>query len=278
MTTIDLYEGYTPQNIEGTSVSYLTYGLESDREKTACLCVPEVGISSRRCFNTLFVASPPQSLLIRNYYMILVDDTDENTIKAIVRHRNLKEVVGLGVGNGAYLLAKLASSIPLVGLILISPPCKKPSWYEYLTGSLAALRLSRSGWSRAVKDHFSGRLFSPSTRQYLGGDSDLLKSYRRDVEEMDASKVLTQLKAVLSREDIREGVRKRITCRTLLIMGSQSIYYGESMELAREMEKSRLTVFEVEKCGTWVNEERVVQMLGVLDAFLLGLRQEGYGL
>ena len=282
--SVPLREGFRRHFVEGTSIVYHTYGLDDDDDgtnpigRTPCLCVPEVGLSAVTCFHTLFVASPPDALLKNKYYMILVDDLDEATISAVVRHRGLKEVLGLAVGNGGHLLCKMASRLPLIGMVLISPSSKRASWFEYGTGSLAAMRLSRSGWTRPTLDHFAARLFSPGTRQYMGGDSSLLKALREDLREADPRKVHREYKAVLSRGRVLDGVRERVKCRVLLIVGAQSIYYGESMELAQRLDKSRLSVFEVEQVGTWVNQERVGSLLGVIDGFLVGLQQDGYGL
>ena len=98
------------------------------------------------------------------------------------------------------------------------------------------------------------------------------------MRETDPRKVHREYKAVLSRGCVLEGVRERVKCRVLLIVGAQSIYYGESMELAQSLDKARLSVFEVEQAGTWVNQEQVGSMLGVIDRFLVGLQQDGYGL
>mmetsp|Transcript_4836 Transcript_4836/g.13989 ORF Transcript_4836/g.13989 Transcript_4836/m.13989 type:complete len:296 (-) Transcript_4836:35-922(-) len=280
--SVPLREGFRRHVVEGTSIVYHTYGLDDDGPnptgRTPCLCVPEVGLSAVTCFHTLIVASPPDALLKKTYYMILVDDLDEATVAAVVGHRGLKEVLGLAVGNGGHLLCKMARSLPLIGMVLISPSSKRASWFEYGTGSLAALRLSRSGWTRPGLNHFAARLFSPGTRQYMGGDSSLLKALREDMRETDPRKVHREYKAVLSRGCVLEGVRERVKCRVLLIVGAQSIYYGESMELAQSLDKARLSVFEVEQAGTWVNQERVGSMLGVIDRFLVGLQQDGYGL
>ena len=285
---VSLHEGFTRHVVEGTSIGYHTYGLDEGRDsdqvdhvdygRTACLCVPEVGLSAVTCFHTLLVASPPKALLNNKYYMILVDDLDEETISAVVRDRQLKEVLGLAVGNGAHLLARMARSIPLIGLVLISPSSKKASWFEYGTGSLAAMKLWRSGWTKGTLNHFAARLFSPATRQYMGGDSALLQAFRQDLRQLDPHKVYHTYKTALSRDSILEDVRERIKCRVLLIVGAQSIYYGESMELAQRLDKSRLSIFEVERSGTWANQESVGSILGVIDTFLVGLQQEGYGL
>lgn len=201
-------------------------------------------------------------------------------ITCVINHLNIKECLGLGVGNGSYILAKYAAEhakSPFIGLILLSPSSRKSSWWEWTTGSLAAFRLSKFGWSRSVVDHFSHRLFSPATTQYLGGDSDLMKSFAREIKTLDPQAVAQYLRAVLSREDIRPKL-KNITCRVLLLFGSQSIYMGESMELASHVDKSKFALVEVQHAGTLVNEERPTELLSPFQLFLTSLQLEGYGI
>lgn len=201
-------------------------------------------------------------------------------IACVMENLNIKECLGLGVGNGAYLLAKYAAEHrknPFFGLILLSPSSCKSSWWEWTSGKIAAFRLSKFGWSRAVTDHFLNRLFSPATTQYLGGDSDLMKSYAREIKTMNPQAVAQYLRAVLSREDIRPKL-KQITCRILLVYGSQSIYMGESMELASHVDKSKFALVEVQHAGTLVNEERPSELLSPFQLFLTSLQLEGYGI
>ena len=70
-------------------------------------------------------------------------------IDDVISKFGIKECLGLGVGNGAYMLAKYAAEKPknaFIGLILISPSCRKSSWWEWATGSIAANR--RRGQAR----------------------------------------------------------------------------------------------------------------------------------
>lgn len=201
-------------------------------------------------------------------------------MNCIINHLQIKECLGLGVGNGAYMLAKYAAEKkknPFIGLILLSPSSRKSSWWEWTTGSIAAFRLSKFGWSRAVIDHFAQRLFSPATTQYLGGDSDLMKSFKREIRSLDPLAVAKYFKAALSRDDIRP-ILHQIACRILLIYGSQSIYQGECMELASHIDKSKFALVEVQHAGTLVNEERPSELLSPFQLFLTSLQLEGYGI
>lgn len=216
----------------------------------------------------------------RNAQQKLSMDQLVSQIDDIISKFGIKECLGLGVGNGAYLLAKCAAEKPksaFIGLILISPSCRKSSWWEWGTGSIAASRLASFGWSRGVKQHLMHRLFSPTTTQYLGGDSDLMKAFRREVQKLDPIAVSNYLKSSLARDDIRP-ILKEIKCRILLIFGAQSIYHGESMEVASHVDKSKFALVEIDRAGVLVNEERPGDLLSPFQLFLTALQLEGYGI
>jgi len=201
-------------------------------------------------------------------------------IGSIVEKYKIKECLGLGVGNGAYLLLKYSATTkknPFFGMIMISPSCKKAGWWEWMSGSFTAARMHRWGWTKGVRDHFARRLFSPATTQYLGGNSDLMKAFNREIQELNVHAVEKYLKACLTREDICP-LLKQVNCRVLLVFGAQGLYQGDSMEFASSIDKSKFALVEIEHAGTLVNEEKTAELLSPFQLFLTALQLEGYGL
>lgn len=202
-------------------------------------------------------------------------------ITDVLAHFKVKECLGLGVGTGAYLLALHASTFsaksPFVGLILISPCCKKSGWWEWMSGSWTASRLEKFGWSKGTKNHFIQRLFAPATTQVLGGDSDLMKAFRRNIQGIDPKGVAHYLRACLGRSDIR-ALLHNISCRVLLVYGAQGMYQSDCLELASSVNKSRFALVEIDRAGVLVNEERPMDLLSPFQLFLTALQLEGFGL
>lgn len=81
-------------------------------------------------------------------------------VEDVLRFFNLKEVVGLGVGCGGSILVKAAARNPgrFSGLILASPPCLRPGWWEWCAGQVALQTISWSGLTISVQDHLIRRL------------------------------------------------------------------------------------------------------------------------
>ena len=200
-------------------------------------------------------------------------------VQQVVQYFGIKECVGLGVGNGAYILIKCAIDCPdlFAGLVLIAPSCQQASWWEWTTGQVAALHLKLMGWTSGATYHFTRRLFSPATLQMLGGQSDLIKGFYRDIKYINPRSAASFLLAALSRPSLIPQLAQ-LQSRILLVFGDQGLYEADSLELASSVDKTRLAVIEVPQGGVLVNEERPLALTSPLQLFLTALQLEGIGL
>lgn len=197
----------------------------------------------------------------------------------IAQHYKLRECLGLAVGNGGYILTHCAAEHPglFAGLILISPSCQPSGWWEWGMGRMALVALRTWGWAATARDYFAKRLFSPATLQFLGGDSDLLRAFHRDIQTVNPEAVAAYLSAVLYRPSLIPFVKK-LKCRVLLVYGAEGLYENDCMEISNAINKSRFALLEVQHAGVLVNEEKPTEMLSPLQLFLTALQLEGVGL
>lgn len=197
----------------------------------------------------------------------------------VAQHYNLRECLGLGVGNGGYILAECAACHPklFAGLVLISPSCRPAGWWEWAMGRVAAMHLRTWGWTSTARNHFARRLFSPATLQILGGDSDLIRAFRRDIQTIPPAAAEAYFTAVLNRPSLVPAV-KILKCRVLMVYGAEGLYEGDCMELSAAIDKSRFALMEVQYSGVLVNEERPTELLSPVQLFLTALQLEGIGL
>jgi pimeloyl-ACP methyl ester carboxylesterase len=197
----------------------------------------------------------------------------------IAQHYKLRECLGLGVGNGGYILTHCAADHPhlFAGLVLISPSSQPAGWWEWGMGRVALTTLRTWGWATTARDYFSKRLFSPATLQILGGDSDLLRAFHRDIQTLSPVAVAGYLAAVLYRPSLIPFVKK-VKCRVLLVYGAEGIYENDCMEISNAIDKTRFALLEVQHAGVLVNEEKPTEMLSSLQLFLTALQLEGIGL
>lgn len=205
--------------------------------------------------------------------------TMSTQVYEILQHYQLRECLGLGVGNGGYILTQCAAEHPglFAGLILISPSSQPAGWWEWGMGRVALTTLRNWGWAATARDYFAKRLFSPATLQILGGDSDLLRAFQRDIQTLPPEAAAAYLSAVLYRPSLIPLVKK-LKCRVLLIYGAEGLYENDCMEISNVIDKSRFALLEVLHAGVLVNEERPTEMLSPLQLFLTALQLEGIGL
>ena len=144
-------------------------------------------------------------------------------------------------------------------------------------GHVAALQLRKWGWSSSARDHFALRLFSPATLQMLGGDSELLRAFHRDVQTVNPVSAAHYLSAALRRPSLLP-LLKKLKCRVLLLYGAEGLYERDCMALSAEVNKSKFALMEVQHAGVLVNEERPTELLSPLQLFLTALQLEGIGL
>lgn len=264
-----------------------------------CLTLHDVGLNHRSCFQGLLLALGPKSLLQRNYTLYHIDapgcqaaDTEvpatflplslarlADAVADVAAHFKLKEVLGLGAGVGAQVLAQLAAEQPQLfcGLILVSPSCRRPSWWEWAWGRLAARQLNHRGWAPSAKQYFVQRLFGQLTQQAVGGESDLVQAYRRECKQVAPAATAHYLWAALARPDVAAAL-PAVRCRLLLVYGEEALYRGDCQELACRVRKDRLAVLEVMQAGGLASEEKPQEVVGVVDSFLTALQLEGHGL
>jgi pimeloyl-ACP methyl ester carboxylesterase len=197
----------------------------------------------------------------------------------VVAALKLREVLGLGVGTGAYVLIKAAAAAPKVfcGLALLSPAVTRAGWWEWAASAAAATSLSWRGWTPAARDHFAQRLLSLASLQLYGGDSDLVRALRRDVGDVPAPAAAAGLRAAAARADATADVG-RLRCRLLLVYGAEGIYAGDALALGAAADKGRFALVEVPGAGVLVGEERAGELVSPLQLFLTNLQLDGYGL
>lgn len=287
------------KELVSTSYGEIQVTFLGDRKNSPCIAYPDAGLNGRTSFQSLLVASGSKSLLVHHFCIILVDlpGCESSTshvpdtlrpltleklsaqLGEVIQTLKLKECLGLGVGTGGYVLSQCALQMPKVfaGLILISPACKRAGWWEWASGKIAISQMRLLGWTASARNHFASRAFSSATLQILGGDSDLVKGFRRDVEHVPPTAAAEYLGAALYRKSIVDNI-EGLKCRVLLLYGTDSPYCSDSLDFASKIDKSRFALVEFMHAGTLLTQERPAELLSPIQLFLTSLQMEGIGL
>ncbi|KAL2544978.1 N-MYC downregulated-like 2 [Forsythia ovata] len=271
------------------SVSVVVFG---DQDKPALITYPDLALNYVSCFQGLFFCPEVFSLLLHNFCIyhicppghelgatvigfdeptISVDDLADQ-IAEILDYFGLGAVMCMGVTAGAYILTLFAIKYRqrVLGLILVSPLCRAPSWTEWLCNKAMSNLLYICGMCGLVKELLLMRYFGKEVR---GGadvpESDIVQSCRRLLGERQSPNVLWFLEAINGRPDITEGL-KRLQCRSLIFVGEYSPFHSEALHMTSKLDQRFSALVEVQASGSMVTEEQPDAMSVPLEYFLMG--------
>jgi len=200
-----------------------------------------------------------------------VDDLADQ-VAEVLDYFGLEEVIALGVTGGAYILSLFACKHPdrALGLILVSPLARTPSWTEWMHNQAMISLLYFCGMTGFVKERLFQRYFSLEVRDAaISEEADALTTIRRYMDDRRSKNVLRFLQALHQRRDLTENLKK-MKCRTLILVGEQSPFHREAVHISNAMNRRYNALIEVEGCGSLVTEERPQAMLVPIELFLTG--------
>uniref|UniRef100_A0A3B1JS37 NDRG family member 4 n=1 Tax=Astyanax mexicanus TaxID=7994 RepID=A0A3B1JS37_ASTMX len=189
--------------------------------KPAILTYHDVGLNHKLCFNTLFHNEDMQE--ITKHFVVCHVDAPGQHIGApqMPAGYGFKSIVGIGVGAGAYILAKFALIFPdlVEGLVLLNIDPNGKGWIDW-----AATKLS--GLTSTLPDIVLPHLFS---QEELMSNTELVQSYRQQINN-----TINQFNLQLfwnmynSRRDLemnRSGTvlnAKTLRCPVMLVVGDNA--------------------------------------------------------
>ncbi|KAG7231135.1 hypothetical protein INR49_027175 [Caranx melampygus] len=128
--------------------------------KPAILTYHDVGLNHKLCFNTFFNNEDMQE--ITKHFVVCHVDAPGQQIGASQMPQGFKSIVGIGVGAGAYILAKFALIFPdlVEGLVLLNIDPNGKGWIDWAATKLSGLTstlpdivlphlFSQCGWRRS---------------------------------------------------------------------------------------------------------------------------------
>ncbi|CAK9180001.1 unnamed protein product [Ilex paraguariensis] len=269
------------------SVSVAVFG---DQDKPALITYPDLALNHLSCFQGLFFVPEAFSLLLHNFCIyhisppghelgaavmspdepVLSVDELADQVAGVLDYFGLGAVMCMGVTAGAYILTLFAIkySQRVLGLIVVSPLCKAPSWTEWLYNKVLSNLLYFYGMSGLVKDLLLMRFFSKDVR---GGaqvpESDTVQTCRRLLGERQSPNVLRFLEAINGRSDITDGLKK-LRCCSLIFVGDNSAFHSEALHMTSKLDRRYSALVEVQACGSVVTEEQPDAMLIPMEYFL----------
>uniref|UniRef100_A0A0D9WDN1 Uncharacterized protein n=1 Tax=Leersia perrieri TaxID=77586 RepID=A0A0D9WDN1_9ORYZ len=275
------------------SLSVAVYG---DEDKPALITYPDVALNHMSCFQGLFFCPEAASLLLHNFCVyhinpqghelgaapipsnVPVPSVDDlaDQVADVLDFFGLGSVMCLGVTAGAYVLTLFAVSVPtkyrerVIGLMLVSPICRAPSWSEWLYNKVLLNLLYYYGTRGLVKECLLQRYFSKEVRgsgHYI--ESDIVQACRSLLNERQGENIWRFLHSINERHDLTDALRK-LQCRTLIFVGENSEFHEDAIHMTTKLDKRYCALVEVQGCGSLVTEEQPHAMLMPMEYFLMG--------
>lgn len=263
-----------------------------DQEKPALVTYPDVALNYMSCFQGLFFCPEAASLLLHNFciYHISppghelgaapissdvpipsVDDLADQ-VAEVLNVFGLKAVMCMGVTAGAYILTLFASKYRdrVLGLMLVSPLCRAPSWSQWFYSKVMSNWLYFYGMCGPAKEFLLQRYFSKEIRgSTQEPESDIVQACRSLLDEKHGRNVCRFLESVNGRHDLTKGL-KNLHCRILVFVGSDSPFYSDAFHMTSRLDRRYTALVEVQECGSVVTEEQPQSMVVPMEYFLMG--------
>ncbi|XP_053176038.1 protein NDRG4 isoform X4 [Scomber japonicus] len=280
---------------KGNKPAILTYhdvGLNRECPPISCF-IPLLPCSptDKLCFNSFFnnedmqeitkhfvvchVDAPGQQIgasqLPQGYQYPTMDQL-AGMLPTVVQHFGFKSIVGIGVGAGAYVLAKLALIFPdlVEGLVLLNIDPNGKGWIDW-----AATKLS--GLTSALPDTVLPHLFS---QEELMNNTELVQSYRQQINN-----TVNQFNLQLfwnmynSRRDLdmnRSGTvinAKTLKCPVMLVVGDNAPAEEGVVECNSKLDPTNTTFLKMADSG---GLPQLTQPGKLTEAFKYFLQGMGY--
>uniref|UniRef100_A0A674N473 Protein NDRG2 n=1 Tax=Takifugu rubripes TaxID=31033 RepID=A0A674N473_TAKRU len=251
----------------------------------------DVGLNHKSCFNSLFNYEDMQEVT-QHFSVLHVDapgqqenapgfpagyqyptvDELAQMLPAVLSQLQVKSVIGIGVGAGAYILTKLALNEPSLveGLVLINiDPCAK-GWMEW-----AASKVS------AGHTHTCTGLMSTCGCEELTENKEIVQTYRLHISQdipqdnlgLFYSSYESRMDLEMERPVLGLNDTTVTTCPTLLVVGDTSPAVDAVVECNSRLNPTKTTLLKMADCG---GLPQVVQPGKLAEAFKYFVQGMGY--
>ncbi|NP_001085427.1 protein NDRG3 [Xenopus laevis] len=251
-------------------VVHVTMSGNTRGNRPVLLTYHDIGLNHKSCFNSFFnfddmheitqhfavchIDAPGQQQGAPSFptgYQYPTMDELAEMLTAVLTHLNLRSIIGIGVGAGAYVLSRFALNNPLLveGLVLLNiDPCAK-GWIDWAASKL-------SFWTTNVVEVVLGHLFG---YEELQSSLDLVQTFRLHIaQDINQDNLELFVNSYNSRKDLEierpvfgssTPTNTTIKCPVLLVVGDNSPAVDAVVECNSRLDPTRTTLLKMADCG-----------------------------
>lgn len=279
----------TPHGVLHVTTRGVTKG-----NRPTILTYHDIGLNHKSCFNSLFNYEDMQEVT-QHFSVLHVDapgqqdnappfpsgykyptmDELAEMLPCVLTQLQVKSVIGIGVGAGAYILTKLALTEPALveALVLINvDPCAK-GWVDWAAAKF-------SGWTSTLVDNIMSHHFSPDE---ISDNLEIIQTFRlhisQDIPQENLGLFYTsydsRLELPIERPipGLNEHTVITLSCPALLVVGDDSPAVDVVVECNSRLNPTKTTLLKMADCG---GLPQVVQPGKLAEAFKYFVQGMGY--
>uniref|UniRef100_A0AAX7SDK1 Protein NDRG2 n=1 Tax=Astatotilapia calliptera TaxID=8154 RepID=A0AAX7SDK1_ASTCA len=253
--------------------------------RPAILTFHDVGLDSKSCFSPLFKFEEMQEI-VKNFTLIHIDAPGQEEgaaaypagvqqqltlcahvyavgVNNLYRSVSFRTVIGVGVGAGAYILARFAVNA-VEGLVLINIDTNARGWIDWAAQKLSSVTSS-------LTEQILCHLFS---QEELSSSTDLVQSYRERISKApNLSNMELLWKSYNSRRDLIFDRNSAFKCPVMLVVGDHAPYEDAAVECNSKMDPTTTSFLKMADAG---GLPQLTQPAKLTEAFKYFIQGMGY--
>ncbi|XP_068097180.1 protein NDRG2 isoform X2 [Hyperolius riggenbachi] len=256
-------------------------------KRPAIVTFHDVGMDHKLCFETLF-KNEDMYEIVKNFVVCHIDapgqeegaavyppgyqypslDQLADTISSVLQYLNFPSIIGIGVGAGAYVLARYTLLHPntVEGLVLLNIDPNAKGWMDWAAHKL-------SGLTSSIPEMILSHLFSP---EELSGNTDFVRQYKAAILNSPIiSNNHLYWNSYNSRRDLNleRGGDVTLKCPVMLVVGDQAPHEDAVVECNSKLDPTQTSFLKMADSG---GQPQITQPGKLAEAFKYFVQGMGY--
>ncbi|XP_067870556.1 protein NDRG2 isoform X2 [Heterodontus francisci] len=255
--------------------------------RPAILTYHDVGLNHKTCFNSLFKFEDMLEIT-KNFVVCHIDAPGQqegaasfppgyqypsmeqlcDMLPCVLQYFNFRSIIGVGVGAGAYILAKFARYSPdlVEGLVLLNIDPNAKGWMDWAASKI-------TGLTSSLTDVILAHLFS---QEELSNNSELISVYKQHMTEGNTlSNIELYWNSYNSRRDLeidRVGAGT-LKCPVMLVVGDHAPHEDAVVECNAKLDPTQTSFLKMADAG---GQPQISQPGKLTEAFKYFVQGMGY--